>query len=144
MNLTTRIVPSTVLRAALGTDAAVSAASGLAQLAGGIGLASALGLPAPLLQHTGAFFLAYAALLVVLATRPHLHAAWAGFVAAGNLGWALACLAVWAFGVLAPTLAGAAWLAAQALATALFAAWQFAGIRSSAPAAASSFGWRHA
>ncbi len=125
------VVPSLLLRRALVADAVASGAVALAQLAGGDALAGALALPRGLLLETGAFLAAYTALLVVMARRPRLPAALVQLVVVGNVGWALAAVAILAEGLVAPGVMGAAWLLAQAAATAGLAAWERAGLRAS-------------
>ena len=142
MSLSTSLLPSSTLRRALWTDAAVSGAAGALQLAGGDTLAAAFGLPAPLSLASGVFLLGYAAMLVAMARAPRLHAALVALVVFGNLGWALACVGLPAAGVLNPSSLGLAWLLLQALAVAVFAAWEGAGWRAS-PAALSGHAALH-
>jgi hypothetical protein len=132
MSLSTSLLPSSTLRAALWTDAVVSASAGALQLAGGDALAAAFGLPPSLHLYSGVFLLAYAALLVAMARASRLPAALLALVVFGNLGWALGCIGL--LGGLDPTPLGAAWLGLQALAVVVFAAWEGAGWRAS-PAA---------
>jgi hypothetical protein len=125
------ITPSASLRLALRCDAAFSAATGLLQASAADALAALLGLPQPLLSWTGWFMLAYAASLVALArgaTRPPVLMA---IVVFGNVGWAIACIAVWAFGWVGPNALGVAYLVFQALAVFGLALWQFRGWRAS-------------
>lgn len=134
MSLSTSLLPSSTLRAALWADALVSGAAGALQLAGGDALAAALGLPASLSLASGVFLLGYAAMLVAMARAPRLLAALLALVVVGNLGWALACIGLPMAGVLDPSPLGVAWLGLQALAVLVFAAWELAGWRAS-PAA---------
>lgn len=125
------LVPSTLLRRALVVDLAVSAAVGLVQFIDADALSAVLSLPRPLLVETGAFLVAYAALLAAMARAPRLATALLGLVVAGNFGWSLAALALVADRVVAPSAWGVAWLAAQAAATAVLGAWEAAGWRAS-------------
>jgi hypothetical protein len=131
MSTSTLLLPSSTLRMALWTDAAVSGAAGALQLAGGDALAAALGLPDSLSLYSGVFLLGYAALLVAMARAPRLHAALVALVVFGNLGWALGCVGLPAAGALSPSSLGWAWLLLQALAVVVFAAWEGAGWRAS-------------
>jgi hypothetical protein len=135
MSLSTSLLPSSTLRAALWTDAVVSASAGALPLAGGDALAAAFGLPPSLHLYSGVFLLAYAALLVAMARASRLPAALLAMVVFGNLGWALGCIGLLAGG-LDPTPLGAAWLGVQALAVVVFAAWEGAGWRASPTARA--------
>lgn len=134
MTPSTLLLPSPTLRVALWTDAGVSGAAGALQLAGGSTLAAALALPATLCLASGAFLVGYAALLVAMARAPRLHAGLVALVVFGNLGWALACVALPAAGLLQPAPLGWAWLLLQALSVLVFAAWEGAGWRASAAA----------
>ena len=110
-----------LLRIALGADAVMSGASGLLLVAASGAVAQATALPAPLLLACGLFFLPYAALLAWLAMRASVPRWLVSVLAGGNLAWALACAAVPLLGLLAPGGLGIAFLAAQALAVAIFA-----------------------
>lgn len=136
MSLSTSLLPSSTLRAALWTDAIVSGGAGALQLAGGDALAAVFGLPVSLPVYSGVFLLGYAAMLVAMARASRLHAALVALVVIGNLGWALGCVGLPLAGVLDPTLLGGAWLGLQAVSVLVFAAWEFAGWRAS-PAARS-------
>jgi hypothetical protein len=134
MSLSTSLLPSTTLRAALRADAIVSGSAGALQLAGGDALAAAFGLPVALHFYSGVFLLGYAAMLVAMARAPRLHAALLALVVVGNVGWALCCIGLPLAGALSPSPLGWGWLGLQALAVLVFAAWEFAGWRAS-PAA---------
>jgi hypothetical protein len=82
--------PSRLLRIALLADAVVSGAMGVLQLGAAAALATLLELPQALLLGTGEFLLAYALLLVTLATRTRLWPALVTFIVLGNVLWALA------------------------------------------------------
>jgi hypothetical protein len=130
MSTSNLLLPSPTLRMALWTDAAVSGAAGVLQLAGGDALAAAFGLPASLSLASGVFLLGYAAMLVAMARASRLHVALLALVVFGNLGWAVGCIGLLA-GSLDPTPLGAAWLGLQTLAVVVFAAWEGAGWRAS-------------
>jgi hypothetical protein len=92
-------------------------------------LASLLGLPAPLLAATGWFLLVYAAVVGWTALRDPVPRGLVWLFLAGNAGWALACIALLAGSVVAPTGLGMAWVMAQALTVGLLAELQWLGLR---------------
>jgi len=126
------IVPSRTLVTALRADAAVSGAAALLQLLASGSVAAITGLGAPLLLGSGAFLVAYVALLLVLAAARSVWRPLLWLVIGGNTAWAMGCL------VLAETMAlpwlGIAYLVAQAAAVLALAAWQALGLRRSAAA----------
>lgn len=125
-----------LLKLALVVDAAASGAIGIVQLAVPGMLGDALQLPLPLLGETGIFLVGYALMLLALAS---LRTAWTlaiRVIIFGNIGWALACLALAATGILAQSGLGTAYLAFQALAVLLFAGLEYAGLRASQAATA--------
>jgi hypothetical protein len=122
------IRPAPLLRLALAADAAGSGATGLLALAGGAALAGPLGLPAGLLQAAGAFCLTYAALVAWMARRAELPAWSVWLVIGGNLVWTADSLLLLVSGWVAPTGLGIAFVTAQALAVAGFAAAQWVGL----------------
>jgi hypothetical protein len=125
------IVPSRILRRALAADAAVSGSAALLHVAGGATAASLLGLPPAPVLGSGLFMLAYAAALVALARAQILRSFWIAFVVVGNVAWADACVALWAFDIVSPTTLGTAWLSMQAVAVTALAVWQGIGWRAS-------------
>jgi hypothetical protein len=118
-----------LLRLALKLDAGVTAANGLAYLAGFALLDSFLGVPAALLIGVGAFLLLYAAFVAVLATseRPNRTAVIA--VIAANALWAVDSVLLLAADGFSPDLAGQIVIAVQAAGVAGLAALQYAGLR---------------
>jgi hypothetical protein len=134
------IVPGPFLRAVLKLDAGLSAATALLFTAGGTALAAATGAPATLLLAIGLALVPWVALLLWVATRPAVPAALVWLVIGLNAVWALDCaLVALGFGAgfgLVPTAAGVGFAAAQATGTALLAAFEWVGLRRSAPLAA--------
>ncbi len=130
MNL---ITPSRFLKNALYADAAVSAASAVLQLSSANLLAGLLSLPSALLFETGVFMVGYVALLVVMARSQRVWAWLVLAVVAGNVAWALGCLVLPALLPTAPNALGIVFLVLQAAVPLLFAALEWAGLRSSAP-----------
>ncbi|MEO5672256.1 MAG: hypothetical protein ABIR26_16330 [Ramlibacter sp.] len=119
------------LRNVLLADSASCVATGVLQLMFTEALARLLHLPAALLVGTGWFLLAYAAFVGFIATREPVPRGWVWLLVAGNLGWALGCLALLASGAIAPTALGIAWIAAQAVTVAVLAELQWTGLRRS-------------
>jgi hypothetical protein len=96
-------------------------------------LAQLLRLPAPLLQGTGWFLLAYAALVAVVATREPIPRGFAWLFVAGNFAWAAGCAALLVATPLSPSLPGEAWVIAQAVTVVVLAELQWAALRRAAP-----------
>lgn len=130
------VTPSPLLKLALLTDAAVTAAVALLQLAALDVLAGWLALPRALLLESGLFMAAYAGALLWLARRGRMPVLPVQLIVAGNLGWALGCagLLVAAAGV-TPTALGYAYVGVQAVAVVAFALMEAAGLRASRPVA---------
>ncbi|WP_198376409.1 hypothetical protein [Neoroseomonas rubea] len=129
------ITTTRFLRTALLLDAAMSGASGVALVAAPQAIGQATALPLGLLLAAGLFFLPYAALLAWLATRPAVPRWLVGLLAAGNLLWAVECAALPLLGLVAPNGWGIAFLAAQAVAVAVFAELYILAMRRAARAA---------
>jgi len=126
---TTTTAPAPLLRLALRLDAVVSGLNGAAYLLAAAPLADLLGLDAGVLRGLGAFLLAFAAAVWLVADRPAPPAV--RTVVAGNALWAVGSLAAVATGLGSPTTLGAVWLVLQALVVAAFAALQATGLRRS-------------
>jgi hypothetical protein len=129
------IEPVRLLKLALYTDAAASAALAVAQLLLPSMLASYLSLPGMLITETGIFLAGYALILVYLASTRYVWAAAVQVVVIGNVGWALACMLLAATRVVTPSALGIAFLLFQAGAVLLFAWLQHSGLRASLSAA---------
>ena len=129
---------SPLLKFALLIDAVVSGAMGVLQLSAAAALATLLELPQAVLLGTGEFLVVYALLLVGLATRARLWSALVMFIVLGNALWALACVALLAASTLAPNALGAVFVLLQAVAVVVFAALEWRGLRTSAPAGAAA------
>lgn len=119
------------LPAVLGIDAAVSLAAGALQTAAPDALSGLMGLSRPLLAGSGAFLLAYGALVGWSATRRPPLRPLVAFFALGNLGWTLACGALLA--AAGATVWGQAWIAIQGVFTLAMADLQWLGLRATAP-----------
>jgi hypothetical protein len=112
------------LRLVLWLDAATCVVTGLllSVLAGR--LSELLGLPQPLLFYAGLSLFPIAAFMAWTAQRPAAPAVW--LVIGGNALWVLGSLAILA---LAPTATGYAFVLAQAVAVAVLAELEYAGLR---------------
>ena len=117
------------LRNVLFADAASCLATGALQVMFTAPLSELLRLPAQLLQGTGWFLLAYAALAALVATREPIPRGFVGLFVAGNFAWAAACVALLAATSIAPSMLGEAWVIAQALTVVGLAELQWAGLR---------------
>jgi hypothetical protein len=118
-----------LLRFALKADAGITAANGLAYLAGFALLDGWLGVPAAFLAGVGAFLLAFAAFVGRAATRPEISRVAAGGIIAANAVWAVDSVILLLVDGFSPTLAGQIVIAVQAAGVAGLAALQYAGLR---------------
>lgn len=121
------------LRNVLFADAASCLGSGALQTGFAQPLSQLMHLPAPLLQATGWFLIAYAVLAAVVATREPIPRAWVWIFVAGNAAWAVGCVAMLVAGTFAPTLLGQAWIVAQAAVVVVLAELQWTGLRRAVP-----------
>lgn len=127
---------TTFLRRVLFADAATCLAAGLLMTLGAGLLEQFFGLPAELSRYAGVGLLPFAAFLVYLATRESLKAPVVWAVIVLNVLWTLDSVLLLVSGWVTPTEAGYAFVVAQALGVALFAALEFVGLRKSATATA--------
>jgi hypothetical protein len=136
METTTRTTTSTTnvltLRNVLLLDAVLTGVNGLAYVAGVAVLDTLLGPSPAVLVGLGVFMLAYAATAAVLGTRRPVSRLGVGLIADGNIVWALASVAVVAFGWLGLTSVGTVWTLMQAALVVGFAALQMTALRRSA------------
>jgi len=130
------ITSSSLLRRALLADALFSGVAALVLTAGASPLAPLLQLPEALLRETGLFLIAYTMLVAWLASRPVAPKPLILLVIAGNAAWTVGSIALLFSGVVAPNVLGEIFVAAQALATGIFAELQYMGLRRSAEAVA--------
>ena len=128
--------PSPLLRRALLADAAISGATGVLMLAGANLVDGLLGLPAGLLREAGIILIPYGVLVGVLGVRERVTAAavWAVIVCNGL--WAVGSIALIVSALVAPTVLGYVFVAAQAVVVAVFAELQYMGLRRPAAVAA--------
>ncbi len=118
-----------LLRFALRLDAVASGALGLLGLLAAASLADPLGMTAGALRGTGAFFVGYALVLLLLAARPAIPRAAAWAVVIGNTVWALGSIGAAVAGQDTFTALGVAVVLAQAATVAVFADLQWLGLR---------------
>ena len=117
------------LRNVLWADAASCMACGLLQVFFTGPMIDLLGLPAGLLAYSGEFLLLYGAAVAFLAMRKPPPPAVVWRLVIGNVGWALACVAVLLGGGMTPTGLGKAYVAVQALTVAVLAELQCFALR---------------
>ena len=118
-----------LLRFALTLDGVATGANGVLYLAGAPLLDSWLGLPTEMLMAVGAFLIAYAVLVLRLATRPAIPRAAVVAVIAANVLWVVDSLIALALDWFTPTTLGQVLIAVQAVLVAGLAALQYAGLK---------------
>jgi len=126
------IHPSQLLHRALLADAVFSGIAAVLLSTGAGTLAPLLDLPDALLRESGLFLIAYTALVGWLSTRASLPKALIVLVIAGNAAWTVGSIALLLSGAVTPNLLGEIFVAAQAIATGIFAELQYVGLRRSA------------
>ncbi|OJT17025.1 hypothetical protein BO221_47260 [Archangium sp. Cb G35] len=124
-------VSPTLLSRALLADGVVSGATGALMFAAAGPLSQLLGLQTTLLRTAGFSLLPFAALLVFLSGRAHVPRPLVWGIVGYNLLWAIDSLVLLTTGWVAPTPWGYLFTVVQALAVALFAGLQYAGLRHS-------------
>jgi hypothetical protein len=118
-----------LLRLALKLDAIVTGANGAAYLIAAGPLGDLLGLSPALLRGTGAFLLAFAAVVWLTATRPSIPRAAVYAIIAANAIWALDSVVAAVAGWGTPDTVGTVWIMLQAIVVAAFAELQLVGLR---------------
>ncbi|WP_433290739.1 hypothetical protein ACQPZQ_00160 [Pseudonocardia sp. CA-142604] len=118
-----------LLRFALRLDAAGSGALGVVGLAAALLLTDLLGVTANVLRGTGAFFVAYAVALVVLAAMRTISRPAAWTVVVGNLAWSAGSIVAVVAARESLTALGVGVVLVQAAAVAVFAELQWMGLR---------------
>ncbi len=116
------------LRRVLWADAVTSGATGLAMIAGAGVLERLLGLPSVLTREAGLILLPFAVLVAVVASRARISPAAVWMIIAANAAWTIGSFGVLAGGFATSTL-GYGFVVAQALAVALLAELEYAGLR---------------
>jgi len=126
---------SPFLRKALLADAIISGAAAALMIAGAGRLSPLLALPSQLLFWAGLALVPFVALVYATARRETAPRLIVMDIALINVLWVAASFAIMLTGLVSPNLLGVLFVTAQALAVALFAMLQFAGMRA-APIAA--------
>lgn len=122
---------SPLLRRALLADAIFSGVSALLLTFDAALLAPLLSLPEAFLREVGLFLIVYAALVGWLGARQSVPRALVLIVIAGNAAWTIGSIALLFSGAVSPNLLGGVAVAAQAIATGVFAELQYIGQRRS-------------
>lgn len=117
------------MRLVLWADAISCLVCGLLQVSLTTVMSERLGLPASLLADTGIFLLFYGAAVLFLAMRIRAPNATVWLLIAGNMAWAVACIAFLLRGVAELTLFGKGYVVLQASAAAILAQLQYAALR---------------
>jgi len=125
---------STFLRWVLVADAATCMVAGLLMVFGSTLLAQFSGLPAGLLRYAGISLVPFAAFLVYVASRDSLSPSRVWTVILLNALWTADSFLLFATGWVTPTELGYAFVSAQALAVAMFAALEYVGLKKSTAA----------
>jgi hypothetical protein len=118
---------SSFLRRVLWADAATCLATGLLLTLDATPLAALFGLPADLLTYAGLSLFPCAALMIWIATRESIWRLGAWTVILGNAAWVAGSVAVLV--LLSPTGLGYAFVIAQAVAVAVLAELEYAGVK---------------
>jgi len=116
------------LRNVLLADAITCVVSGLLMTLAPAPLANLTGLPANLIAASGASLLPVAAFITFVATRDPVWPAGTWIVIIGNIGWVAGCLVLLWGGSVNPTVFGAVFLLAQAIAVAGLTCLEYLGL----------------
>jgi hypothetical protein len=117
------------LRSVLLVDAATCVASGVLMTLGSGPIASVTAIPPALLLYAGLSLFPIAAFMAVTATRPVIPRLAVWLIIDGNVLWVAGSLWLMVGSTIAPTALGHAFIGAQALAVAVLAALEYAGLR---------------
>ncbi|MFG3422578.1 hypothetical protein [Micromonospora sp. NPDC047730] len=123
------VADTKLLRFALKQDAIGSGGNGVVYVAVAAIFGEMFGLPAGFLYPAGVFLVAYAAALLVLASRPVVSRAAVGVVMGVNVAWVAASVMVLVAGWFPLTGLGTALVIVQAVVVAGYTVLQFAGLR---------------
>jgi len=118
-----------LLRPVLKLDAVVTGANGAAYLVAAGPLGELLGLSETLLRATGAFLVAFAAVVWITGSRREIPRAPVYAIVVANAVWAADSLVAAIAGWGDPTTAGTVWIVLQAIVVAAFAELQLTGLR---------------
>ena len=116
------------LRAVLAIDAATGVATGGLLTLAASPLAELLHLPRGLLFSAGLSLFPIAAFMAFIAAQPRPPAAGVWVIILGNIGWVVGSFALLAFGGLAPSVLGQAFIVVQAVAVLALATLEYVGL----------------
>ncbi|MBC5767440.1 hypothetical protein [Ramlibacter albus] len=117
------------LRHVMLADAASCAGTGALQVLLASPMSDLFNLHPTMLFGTGLFLLAYAAVAAFVGTREPIPRQLVALFAAGNVGWAVICIALLVNGAIAPTTLGTAWVFAQVVVVLVLAELQWLGLK---------------
>jgi hypothetical protein len=123
--------PANFLRNVLLVDAATCVASGVLMTLGSAPIAGLTAIPSALLLYAGLSLFPIAAFMAVTATRPVISRLAVWLIIDGNVLWVAGSL--WIMVGFAPNALGHAFIGAQALAVAILATLEVAGLRRHSP-----------
>jgi hypothetical protein len=123
-----------LVRKTLLADAAVSGAAAVLMITGAGLLGPLLSIPKSLLFWAGLLLVPFVAMLLIVARRETAHRMILLDIVLLNVLWVVASFAVILLGVVEPNALGIAFIAAQALAVALFAALQVGALKAASTA----------
>ena len=123
------VVITTFLRRVLTIDAVASAGTALLSIAAAAPLSRLLEVPGALLRGSGLALIPFVAFVFWTATRQHAPRAAVGTIIGLNAAWVVASLWLVFGSALSPNAFGIAFIVAQAIAVALFAEFQFVGLK---------------
>jgi len=125
--------PANFLRNVLLVDAATCVASGILMTLGSGPIASLTAIPPALLLYAGLSLFPIAGFMAVTATRPVISRLAVWLIIDGNVLWVAGSLWLMVGSPIAPTAVGYAFIGVQALAVAILAAFEYAGLRRHSP-----------
>ena len=123
------VVISTYLRRALAVDAVASAGTALLSIVAAVPLSRLLEVPEALLRGAGLALVPFVAFVLWTATRVNASRAAVGTIIGLNAAWVAASLWLVFGNTIAPNAAGYAFIVVQALAVAMFAEFQYVGLK---------------
>ena len=124
-----QISVSPFLRNVLLLDALVSGAAAIILLGGAHMLSPLLEIPQSLLFWSGAALVPFVLMVLAVSRRQAVSRGMLLEIIAINAAWVIASFGLLVSGFIAPNLLGIAFVSAQAIAVALFAALQYVGLR---------------
>ena len=127
------VVVSTLLRRALAIDAVASAATALLSIVAAAPLSRLFEVPEALLRGAGLVLIPFVAFVLWTATRESASRAAVGTIIGLNVAWVAASLWLVLGNAIAPNAFGYAFIVVQAIAVAVFAEFQYVGLKRAEP-----------